>query len=260
MKQEQDNHNKTIVEEFSKQAVAFTKIKAHHDSVESIIAMSEVSKEHTVLDVACGSGIVSVAFALKAKSVVGLDITQAMLDEAQKKKEQQNLTNIAFEIGSVDSLPYEDESFDIVFTRYSFHHFLNPKEALEEMIRVCKKGGKIIIVDVALESKYDKAYNDMEKLRDPSHTKALTFEEFNFLLTHNSLSGHKQSSYEVNIEVQEQLNAAFISENDKEKLREMFKKDLEEDYIGTKIHIQDDKLYMKYPISVFLTEKLSNKI
>ena len=260
MKKIQKEHNTTIVEEFSKQAVAFTKIKAHHDSVETIMAMSEVSKEHTILDVACGSGIVSVAFAKKAKDVVGIDITKAMLDEAYKKKKAENITNIEFHLANVENLPYPDESFDIVFTRYSFHHFLEPKKVLDEMIRVCKKGGKIIIVDVALENKYSLNYNRMERLRDPSHTKALTFDEFTILLSNKLLTEHTQSNYEITIEVEEQLSAAFISEQDKEKLRKLFKEDIQKDNLGTKTHKKTKKLYITYPISIFLTKKLLSKL
>ena len=255
MNEEKKNHNKKIVEEFSNQAVVFTKIKAHYDSVETIIEMSEVSKKQHVLDMACGSGIMTTAFATKAKNVIGLDITQAMLDEAEKKRLENKLTNVEFHLGNVESLPYTDESFDIVFTRYSFHHFLEPQKVLEEMIRVCKKGGKIIIVDVALESKYDKAYNEMERLRDPSHTKALTFDEFSILLSHKALQGHKQSSYEVTLELEEQLSASFVSQPDKERLREIFKEDIIKNKLGMKTYIKKKALYLSYQISVFLTEK-----
>ena len=249
-------HNRKIIEQFSKQAVAFTKVKGHYDSVNTIIEMSEVSKNDAVLDIACGTGIVSCEFAKHAKHVIGLDITKKMLEQAVKTQDANNLTNIKFDLGNVEGLPYQDNSFEIVFTRYSFHHFLDTSKVFEEMFRVCKPNGKIIVVDVALESKHAKAYNYMERLRDPSHTKALTFQEFNVLFSNNALSEHKQSSYRVDMELENQLSASFPNKGDKEKLRYIFKNDINSNSLGMNTYLKDNKIYFSYPISIFVANKI----
>jgi len=248
-------HNERIKEQFSKQAIPFTEIKGHYDSIDTIIDMSEVSKEHTVLDLACGTGIVSCEFAKHAKSVIGLDITQEMLDEAIKKQKIENLTNIEFKIGDVEKSPYRDESFDIIFTRYSFHHFLDTKKVFDEMVRVCKNGGKIIIVDVALKKQFAKAYNQMEKLRDPSHSKALTTDEFNTLFSNEKLGNHKQSFYSVDLELDNQLKASFPNDGDEQKIREIFQNDLEQNLLGLNTHLKDNKIHFSYPITIFVATK-----
>lgn len=253
--QEKQKHNEKIVEQFSKQAVSFTKIQGHYDSVDTLIKMSEVSKQDRVLDMACGTGIMACGFAKIAKEVIGLDITQEMLKQAHKKQNEENLTNIHFEIGDVEALPYDDESFDIVVTRYSFHHFLDVKKVFEEMIRVCKKGGKVMVVDVALEKQFEKAFNEMERLRDPSHTKALSKKEFENLFADARLSEHKISSYEVEVELEEQLNASFPNEGDKNKIQEIFKKDVNADTLGTNTHVKNGKIYFSYPISIFMAKR-----
>ncbi|MCX6052240.1 MAG: methyltransferase domain-containing protein [Campylobacterales bacterium] len=253
--QEKQKHNEKIVEQFSKQAVSFTKIQGHYDSVDTLIKMSEVSKQDRVLDMACGTGIMACGFAKIAKEVIGLDITQEMLKQAHKKQNEENLTNIHFEIGDVEALPYDDESFDIVVTRYSFHHFLDVKKVFEEMIRVCKKGGKVMVVDVALEKQFEKVFNEMERLRDPSHTKALSKKEFENLFADARLSEHKISSYEVEVELEEQLNASFPHEGDKNKIQEIFKKDVNADTLGTNTHVKNGKIYFSYPISIFMAKR-----
>jgi len=249
-------HNENIIKQFSKQAVSFSKVKGHYDSVETIIAMSEVSQKDEVLDIACGVGILSCEFAKYAKSVIGVDITQKMLDVAIQKQSLEKLKNIRFTLGNVQNLHYADNSFDIVFTRYSFHHFLDTKKVFTEMLRVCKPQGKIIVVDVALEGKYADRYNFMEKLRDPSHTKALTFEEFDELFAHKSLSNHQQSSYSVPMELEKQLEASFPNEGDEEKLREIFKNDLKTNSLGLHTSLKENKIYFSYPITIFIAEKL----
>jgi len=253
----QNRHNDTVVEQFSKQAIPFNKIKGHYDSVEILIKMSEISKDNTVLDIACGTGIVTCEFAKVAKQVVGLDLTQSMIDEAIKIQKENNLSNMSFDLGEVESLPYADNSFDVVFTRYSFHHFLDTKKVFDEMIRVCKHNGKIMVVDVALETRFIDAYNHMEKLRDPSHTKALTFDEFAILFSDKRLSNHKQVSYKVDLELENQLKASFPNKGDDDKIREIFKEDLEKNYLGMNTNMKDKKIYFSYPITVFVSDKFN---
>jgi len=252
----QKEHNDKVIEQFSKQAVPFTKIKGHYDSVDTIISMSKVSNNDKVLDIACGTGIVTCEFAKYAKYVIGLDITQDMLAQAIKLQEEEKLTNMQFDLGNVEGLPYKSNSFDIVFTRYSFHHFLDTKKVFDEMIRVCKPTGKIIVVDVALENKYAKAYNHMEKLRDPSHTKALTFDEFETLFSNNKLLNHKQSSYKVDLELENQLKASFPNKGDENKIREIFINDIKVNILGMNTHLKDDKIYFSYPITIFMADKI----
>lgn len=249
-------HNDIIIEQFSKQAVPFTKVKGHYDAVDTIISMSEVSKSDNVLDIACGTGIVTCEFAKYAQNVVGLDITKNMITQAVKIQNEKKLTNIKFDLGNVENLPYESDSFDIVFTRYSFHHFLNTQKVFDEMIRVCKPNGKIIVVDVSLKKEYAQAYNYMEKLRDPSHTKALTFEEFDKLFSRKILSNHKQSSYTVDLELENQLKASFPNKGDKDKIRDIFKNDIGINSLGMNAHFKEDKIYFSYPITIFIADKI----
>jgi len=250
-------HNDKIIEQFSKQAVPFTKIKGHYDSVDTIISMSEVMKNDIVLDIACGTGILTSAFAKYANSVVGIDITQSMLNEAIKKQKKENIIHIKFDLGGVESLPYEDNSFDIVFTRYSFHHFLDTKNIFDEMIRVCKVNGRIIVVDATPEDKSSSYYNYVEKLRDPSHTKALTFDEFNDLFSNKVLSNHKHSSYKVDMELESLLDSSFPNDGNVDKIREIFKNDIEINRLGMNTRYENDKIYLSYPITILMANKLS---
>ncbi|QKJ23196.1 class I SAM-dependent methyltransferase [Poseidonibacter lekithochrous] len=251
----QKQHNEKIIEQFSKQAVPFTTIEGHYDSVDTIISMCELKSYHKVLDIACGTGIVTCEFAKHAKEVIGLDITEGMLNQARKLQKEKELNNINFRNSNVEVLPFEDNSFDIVFTRYSFHHFLDTQKVFDEMLRVCKKDGKIIIVDVSLKQSVSLAYNQMEKLRDPSHTKALTFEEFNNLFDNSELKNHKESSYKVNLELEKQLEASFPNKGDEDKIRKIFQEDIKTNALGVESYKKDGKIYFSYPISIFLAQK-----
>ncbi len=73
-----------------------------------------------------------------------------MLEQAKLRQSVTNCRNISWDIGNAYSLPYKDKSFSLVITRYSFHHFINPKSVLDEMIRVCKPSGRVLVADVGI--------------------------------------------------------------------------------------------------------------
>jgi ubiquinone/menaquinone biosynthesis C-methylase UbiE len=137
MEQKPDqSHESKIIEQFSQQAIPFTQVPGHLDAMQILIELSDVCTNDTVLDVACGPGIVACEFAKHSKLVTGVDITPAMIEQAMKRQQDQRLDNLEWNIGNAIPLPYADNSFSLVLTRYSFHHLLEPEEALSEMIRV----------------------------------------------------------------------------------------------------------------------------
>jgi len=162
-----------IVDQFTRQAVPFAQMPDH--SPELILATSEVGPTDTVLDVACGPGVLACAFAQVARHVTGIDLAPAMIDRAKALQQSHSLANLTWRIGDVLPLPLPDASFSLVFTHYSFHHFLDPKAVLAEMVRVCSPGGRVAVVDVFTSSpEQAEAFNRMERLRDPSHVRALS--------------------------------------------------------------------------------------
>ncbi|MBW2290056.1 MAG: methyltransferase domain-containing protein [Deltaproteobacteria bacterium] len=138
-----------------------------------------VSPDAEALDVATGTGEFARALAPHVASVVGLDATDAMMEQGKKFVEGAGIENIVFRKRIVQELPFEDETFDIVSSRYAFHHFADPKPVISEMARVCKTGGHVIIVDIVVPDASTAAeYQYYEWLCDPSHTRCLEAEEF----------------------------------------------------------------------------------
>src|SRR4029077_9768027 len=83
-----------------------------------------------------------------ARHVTGLDLTPAMIEQAQARQRSKGLTNLTWLVGDAVPLPFPDASFSVVSTRYSFHHFLDPEAVLAEMVRVCSPGGRVAVIDV----------------------------------------------------------------------------------------------------------------
>lgn len=106
------------------------------------------NKGMKILDVGTGTGSGVIFFANNAKEMIGLDATQAMLDEAQKKADKLGIKNIKLVHGNALKLPFDDESFDSVMSLNFIHLFKpveNQKRLVKEMERVLKKGGSLVI-------------------------------------------------------------------------------------------------------------------
>ncbi len=138
-----------------------------------------VSTEAQALDIATGTGEFARAIAPQVASVIGLDATQAMIERGKQFIDLAGIGNISFQQGIVQDLPFKDGSFDIVASRYAFHHFADPRPVIAEMARVCKTGGHVIIVDIIVPDEATAVeYNYYEWLCDQSHTRALSDGEF----------------------------------------------------------------------------------
>ncbi|MGH4051213.1 MAG: class I SAM-dependent methyltransferase [Clostridium sp.] len=111
--------------------------------------LSKVSiKDKVVADLGCGTGFLSLALALDASIVFSIDQSVNMLVETKKLMEIKKFNNVYPIRSSIDNLALFDESVDVVFINMALHHVKDAKRAIEEMFRIIKKDGTLIISDV----------------------------------------------------------------------------------------------------------------
>jgi ubiquinone/menaquinone biosynthesis C-methylase UbiE len=242
-------HNQTILSQFSRQAVPFAALPGHAASIQMLIDLCALDGTETVLDVACGPGLVANAFAAHAAHVTGLDLTPAMIEEA-RRRQPATLDNLDWRVGDISALPFADASFSVVLTRYTFHHFLDPRAALREMMRVCKPGGRILIADVVQHADKAAAYDHLEKRRDPSHVHALTFAEMDALIGDSGLTGLRTARYKIDTPLDPHLAASFPNPGDERTIRDLFAAELDEDRLGLDVRRIDHGLAFSFPILV----------
>ncbi|MCW5880604.1 MAG: methyltransferase domain-containing protein [Anaerolineae bacterium] len=153
------------------EAYAVSQVHARGASLARLVELAEVSPDHTVLDVATAAGHTALAVAPLARRVVGVDLTPAMLAVASRLARERNLANVGFIEGDAERLPADDETFDRVMCRIALHHFPDPAQAVREMARVLKPGGRVAFVDniVPPDPAAAAFVNRFETLRDPSH-------------------------------------------------------------------------------------------
>jgi ubiquinone/menaquinone biosynthesis C-methylase UbiE len=180
-----------------------------------------VSPDAQALDIATGTGEFARALAPQVAKVTGLDATDAMMQQGKKFIEEAGIENIVFQKGIAQELPFEDESFDIVSSRYAFHHFDDPKPVISEMARVCRTGGHVIIVDIVVPDASTAAeYQYYEWLCDPSHTRCLESKEFQ---TYFRLFGMKVVSARTRVIAEELIEWMDFSLTQKERREEILR-------------------------------------
>ena len=255
----QKSHEKLIIDQFTKQAVPFANISGHsaEEAIKILIDMAHIRKDDTILDGACGPGLLVCALAPFAKHVTGIDLVSAMIESAKKLQAGKELSNVSWEVGNVLSLPYVNSSYSTVVSRYSFHHFQNSELVLNEMVRVTKTQGKVAIIDVfALNEEQSDAYDYVEKLRDPSHVHTLTLEELQGMAIQAGLVNLEVKFYKVAIELEQQLKASFPNqESDKDVIRKAVIDDVGIDKLGWGSYQVGKEVHLSYPIAVIVGEK-----
>ncbi len=108
----------------------------------NLVRFAGVEPGQSVLDVACGTGVVSVTAARSGAQVRALDLSPALLEHARKNAQIAG-TKIEFVEGDVEALPYADESFDVVLSQFGHMFAPRPDVAASEMLRVLRPGGRI---------------------------------------------------------------------------------------------------------------------
>jgi SAM-dependent methyltransferase len=201
-----------------------------------------------VLDIACGPGLVSCAYARSARRVTGIDLTPAMIERARVLAAEQKLANVVFQVGDVLPLPFPDGSFSIVISRFAFHHFQKPAAVLAEMKRVCRAGGRVAVADLMASPDPVKAdaFHRMEMLRDPSHARALTLAELRELFAGADLPTPQEAYWGMDIEVEGLLERSFPVPGSEDTIRRMFADSIADDGFGLATRRVKGRIHFTY--------------
>lgn len=171
-------YEESIRAEFTDQTDVFSRAAALRQTATlgAVLEAVPADPEARWLEVACGASMVGRALAPRVGSVHGVDLTPAMIERAREEAAAAGLENAEFSLGDATALEFEGDSFDGAVTRFSFHHIPAPQRALEEMARVVRPGGYVVVADHARDEDPAVAawVEEIERLRDPSHWACLT--------------------------------------------------------------------------------------
>lgn len=130
------------------------------------IERTQIKPGSRVLDVACGTGNVTLPAARTGAVVTGVDIAANLLEQARKRAASENLS-VRFDEGDAEDLPYADGEFDFVVTMFGAMFAPRPERAAAELIRVCRPGGLIAMGNWTPQGFVGKTFQTTAKMVPP---------------------------------------------------------------------------------------------
>ncbi|OGO41469.1 MAG: hypothetical protein A2Z04_03535 [Chloroflexi bacterium RBG_16_57_9] len=238
----------TIRKAFTQQASAYATstnlIVGNTEALRLIVQHLDPSPETRVLDVAAGTGFLSLALAECVREIVAYDLTPAMLAQAEAAAAARGLTNLRTQLGPAEQLPFPEASFDLVTCRLAIHHFADPARPVAEMRRVCRPDGRVALIDIIApeDPAIATRYNALERARDPSHTVALSRSALRYLAAGAGLVVIDEYTWQLEVNFQNwvaltQTPAPVVAE-----LRQALMADVASNQTGMQPHFKDDHL------------------
>lgn len=119
-----------------------------------LVDHAALASEDATLDIGCGPGaaVRSAAAIVTGGHAVGVDRSPAMVDIARKRSA--HLGNVTFEVGSAEALPFDDDTFTVVWTAHAFHHWEDRERGIGEAQRVLAPGGRLLILEIKSTSEH----------------------------------------------------------------------------------------------------------
>jgi len=179
----------------------------------------EVSPGSAILDVAGGTGQLGRHLARGGATAVIVDLTDAMLAAGLRSVREEGRSDVVFVRGDATALPFLDEQFDVVVCRFALHHMDDPGRAIAEMARVCRPEGSVTVIDMVAGGE---RHDEFERLRDPSHTRALPEEELRSLLAAAGREPSREADWDQAMPVEAWLDQARTPEADRARIRAAF--------------------------------------
>ncbi len=149
------------------------------DAQRRLINLLDARENLHFLDIGCGAGwaVSEVARLAGFKGqFYGVDLSAKMIEKADRNAARRE--NLHFLQANAESIPLQDHFFDTIICTNSFHHYLHPDRALEEMCRLLKTGGKVFVLDPTADTVLMKIADRIIKLFEPTHVKMYSTGEF----------------------------------------------------------------------------------
>lgn len=161
-----------------------------------LLDLVEGDKNNKILDIGTGTGYLAFPLAEKfpTASVCGIDIADVIVEKNNATVKEKGIRNLSFEVFDGLEYPFPDESFDLIVTRYAFHHFPDIVDAVRQMSRILVKGGKVLISDPMRNEKDDNGVIDsFMRVKKDGHIQFYSSNELDKLFINSGFTKEKQA-------------------------------------------------------------------
>ena len=166
-----------------------------------------IAEGNTVLDLGCGAGndvFVAQAKVGKTGKVIGVDMTQEMIDKANLNKEKLGISNVEFKLGEIEQLPIEQEVIDVVLSNCVLNLVPDKQAAFSEIFRVLKSGAHFCISDIVLVGDLPKGLKESAEMYAGCVSGALQKEDYLGIIEQtgfNNIEIKKSKAIELPVEI-----------------------------------------------------------
>jgi ubiquinone/menaquinone biosynthesis C-methylase UbiE len=249
-----------VKRQFDIQAQNFSNwsVTKNEEYMEAYFEFIGFQKWDDLLDVACGTGEFSVFCARRINGVHGIDISERMIELAEKLALDSGLDNVVFECHDVEHIPCADNSFSVVQCRSAFHHMESCSRVFREMLRCCKPGGRLAVQDIMAydNQKVNSFFEALERNIDVSHNSTMHRDEFIRLFNRNQVYVIRSFIVEIELNFGEYLSHAFQSASSLEKIRDLLEDGLQDEDISSFLYMnEDNELTLKRSVFLILGQK-----
>jgi ubiquinone/menaquinone biosynthesis C-methylase UbiE len=252
-------HLDLIREQFTRTAEVYARTRQATDErgLEALVGLSGATSADCSLDVACGPGFLTLAFARRCAKATGFDATDAFLGLARAETEVRGIRNVGFEHGDAEHLPFADSSFEVVSCRAAFHHFPRPGRVLADMARVAAPGGRILLADLLGSEDNEQAelHDRIERHCDPTHVRALPESEFARLAAGVGLTTIHQVRSTLDHDLDEWITHGAPGEAARREIISLMESCLADDRVGLHVRHEDAKLHFTHQVVVFVFKR-----
>lgn len=183
--------------------------------IDAIQRLTAFTPQARVLDIAIGTGKISEAFYKKVQYVVGLDICPDMIEQAKKFVD-------AIVLSLAEKMPFKDDSFDICVCRQGLQ-FMEPTSALDEIYRVLRPGGRVVLSHLTAYSEDDKETTfRIQKLRNPARKNFFLPDDFSHMLKRGNFTSTEAIEYITKESVNRWIDNGAVDKVQMEKIRDIY--------------------------------------
>lgn len=217
----------------------------------------EITPQDTLLDIACGTGEYALFAAPRVRYVQGVDISRGMIEIAQEQAAKRDINNVSFLCNPVERTPLEDGAFSIVICRSAFHHFYDYPGIFSEMIRCCRRGGRISVQDIVAypDEKIDEFFERFERLVDVSHHRTLSKGFIEGLYDEGGVKINRKFEIEIELNFREYLGHAKQKEKEKRGIGDLIEAGLKDKDISSYFVVKEGILFFRRTVFLVLGEK-----
>lgn len=161
----------------------------------ALMGLLEDGNYRKILDIGTGTGYLAFPLAerFSAATVYGIDIAETIIEKNKETVKEKAIPNLIFQAFDGLKYPFEEESFDLIVTRYAFHHFPNVVDAIQQMNKLLVKGGMVLVSDPMRNDKdVNGRIDEYMRVKKDGHIQFYSANELDELFLSNGFAKEKQ--------------------------------------------------------------------